>query len=162
MLYHIRKNIHMWMFSQWVFHVPLKVPAQRGWSSGVQYVPRGPWQCLLLWNWRLVWTDPRAERGTTRCQPSISNETYKFWITMFSLWEQLEPPLLYLFIFFFIKKKLLKLDNKYELLHLIYFVYLFIFYFLSILKNQCCSLVEGDWTASDQPGALPESWDHPP
>lgn len=67
-------HLYIWW---WVCAKPLlpvlsKVPAQRGGPSSVQHVPRGPWQRLLLWNWRLVWTDSWAERGTTKLQQLFS------------------------------------------------------------------------------------------
>lgn len=57
-----------WVCAHHVLNVVSKVPAQRGGPSGVQHVPWRPRQRLLLWDWRLVRTDPRAERGTTKPQ----------------------------------------------------------------------------------------------
>lgn len=48
-----------------VWPVCSQVLAQGSGPSGVQHVPWGPRQRLLFWDRRLVWTDPRAERGTT-------------------------------------------------------------------------------------------------
>lgn len=69
-----------------------QVPAQRGWPSGLQHVPWGSWQRLLLGDWRLIWTDPWAQRGAAHFHPKVS---WFYWIMCFweldMVWLCLEP-----------------------------------------------------------------------
>lgn len=124
-----------------------QVPSERSWPSGLQHVSRGPWQCLLLRNRRLVWTDQRAERGAliithslhvflSPCHSSQCNVNYLFSETQFA-WLTFAPVII---IFLLWLSKIL--------CDYVCWLY-FLFFFL------------GDWAAFDEPRAVPEGGDHP-
>lgn len=80
---------HNYLKKSLFFHVLSKVPSQRGGPSGLQYVPWGPWQCLLLWDWRIVWADPRAQRGIVKLQLSNGSQikqSNQIYILILILW----------------------------------------------------------------------------
>lgn len=134
-----------WVCAHHVLNVVSKVPAQRGGPSGVQHVPWRPWQRLLLWDWRLVRTDPWAERGTTKPQ-SITEQ----WDHTRHQFLDLHGWALFGGILFWIRKAL-RPGNT---------VWCYLFFHGA--QTMPLLFVAGDRAASDQPWAFPESGDHPP